>query len=98
MVNTGNMMMRWTNDRYISNLHRVINKSGKDRYSIVFFFDGNPDYVVKCLPGLEEAAKYPAVSVADWIQGRYADTYPAEASRGKAIGEMLEYNKVAGAV
>ena len=74
------MMMRFTHDRYVSNLHRVINKSGKERYSIVYFSDGNLDYVVKCLPGCEgeEAAKYPAIIVEDWLRGRYADTYAVE--------------------
>ncbi|KAJ5301905.1 hypothetical protein N7508_006768 [Penicillium antarcticum] len=77
VVNLGNLMMRWTNDNYMSNLHRVINKTGKERYSVPFFFSGNPDYVVKCLPSCEgtNGAKYPPVSVEEWIAGRYADTY-----------------------
>ncbi|KAK4869341.1 hypothetical protein LT330_006341 [Penicillium expansum] len=81
VVNLGNMMMRWTNDLYMSNLHRVINKTGKERYSVPFFFSGNPEFVVKCLPSCEEAsggAKYPPVSVEEWITGRYADTYGAK--------------------
>lgn len=72
------MMMRWTNDRYLSNLHRVVNYSGEDRYSVPFFFAGNPDYVVECLPGCKEEgqqAKYPPITVAEWMGARYADTY-----------------------
>ncbi|KAJ5767061.1 uncharacterized protein N7511_004677 [Penicillium nucicola] len=77
VVNLGNLFMRWTNDTYMSNLHRVINKTGKERYSVPFFFSGNPDYLVKCLPSCEgaEGAKYLPISVEEWIAGRYADTY-----------------------
>lgn len=83
VVNLGNLMMRWTNDNYMSNLHRVINKTGKERYSVPFFFSGNPDYVVKCLPSCEgtNSAKYPPVSVEEWIAGRYADTYGSQYSK-----------------
>lgn len=89
VVNLGNLMMRWTNDRYVSNLHRVINKSGRPRYSIPFFFNGNPDFLVRCFQscrgdgGLE---KYDAVTVGDWIAARYADTY--KTGGGKAAGEL----------
>ncbi|WYZ45767.1 hypothetical protein EsH8_VIII_001083 [Colletotrichum jinshuiense] len=89
VVNLGNLMMRWTNDRYLSNLHRVINRSGQERYSIPFFFSGNPDFIVKCLPSEkgELKAKYPPVTVEDWIKGRYADTYAAS-SKVEAFGEL----------
>ena len=90
VINTGNMMMQWTNDRYLSNLHRVINQTGSERYSIAYFFDGNPDYVIHCLPGCEDPVqgpKYPAVTVEEWMRGRYADTYGT--STTKAIAEPL---------
>lgn len=88
VVNLGNMMMRWTNDTYLSNLHRVINKSGQERYSIPFFFSGNPDFVVRCLSSCEDpklGAKYPPVTVHQWMTGRYADTY---GDKEGAIGEL----------
>ncbi|KAJ5970548.1 uncharacterized protein N7479_000466 [Penicillium vulpinum] len=93
VVNLGNMMMRWTNNRYLSNLHRVINTSGKERFSVPFFFSGNPNYTIRCLPGCEdpEGAKYPPITVHEWMAGRYADTYGT--SEGKAIGEMREEPK-----
>lgn len=89
VVNLGNMMMRWTNDRYLSNLHRVINKSGKDRFSVPFFFSGNPDYTIRCFPSCEteQGAKYPPVTVGEWMMGRYADTY------GKGEGGIGELRK-----
>ncbi|ETS87465.1 hypothetical protein PFICI_01293 [Pestalotiopsis fici W106-1] len=99
VVNLGNLMMRWTNDRYISNLHRVINKSGKERYSIPFFFSGNPDFLVECFSkclGQNAVAKYPSVTVGEWISGRYADTYGT--SKEKAVGELSVAEANAGIV
>ncbi|KAK5046615.1 hypothetical protein LTR84_007376 [Exophiala bonariae] len=80
VVNLGNMFMRWSNDKYISNLHRVINKSGKERYSIPFFFSGNPDYMIECLPNCrkdDEEPKYPPITVEGAVGGSYKASYGA---------------------
>jgi isopenicillin N synthase-like dioxygenase len=78
VINLGNLMMRWSNDKYISNLHRVINVSGEERYSIPVFFSGNPDFVVECLPNCKkegEEAKYKPITVEQAVLGGYADSY-----------------------
>jgi hypothetical protein len=67
-----------SNDRYISNLHRVINKSGKERYSVPFFYSGNPDYQIDCLPNCREegaSAKYPPITVMECVGQSYRDSY-----------------------
>lgn len=71
-------MSRWTNDKYKSDVHRVINKSGKERYSIPLFLSGNPDYVVDCIPTCRaagEPAKLPPVTVQEAVSASYAESY-----------------------
>lgn len=78
VVNLGDMISRWTNNRYRSTLHRVINTSGHERYSVPFFHTGNPDQVVACLPGCLEPGEsplWPPVTVEDHLRTMYDRTY-----------------------
>jgi len=54
VVNIGDLMARWTNDRWISTLHRVqtppTTDYGRRRISLPFFCQPNYDTVVECLP------------------------------------------------
>lgn len=74
VVNLGDMIARWTNDHYRSTLHRVVNASGRERYSVPFFYVGNPDHEVSNLIG-GEAAKYPATTVEAHLRAMYDKTY-----------------------
>lgn len=47
------MLSMWTKGIYKSAMHRVINKSGGDRYSIPFFFDGNAEVELSPFDGSE---------------------------------------------
>jgi isopenicillin N synthase-like dioxygenase len=78
-VNLGDLMMRWTNDRWRSTLHRVVNppeatNDRSRRLSIGMFFIPNYDAIVAPIPGIGEAAKYPPISVADYRTSRFAST------------------------
>jgi len=64
VLNIGDLMMRWTNDRWISTLHRVVNPPrdaalGSRRQSIVFFHQPNYDALVECLPSCSSVANPP---------------------------------------
>lgn len=63
VVNCGDLLARFTNGVYTSARHRVIAPpSGVNRYSVPFFCDGNPEYLVDVLPLGEEWKA--------WVQGR----------------------------
>ncbi|MEQ1595120.1 MAG: 2-oxoglutarate and iron-dependent oxygenase domain-containing protein [Casimicrobium sp.] len=80
ICNVGDCLMRWTNDVYVSTPHRVVNPVGRERFSVAFFLDPNPDAVVACLPTCESAerpAKYAPTTGAAYLKERLDATYGA---------------------
>lgn len=78
VVNLGDMIARWTNDRYHSTLHRVVNASGQERYSVPFFYTGNYAHTVECIPTClapGETPKYPPITVEQHMRAMYQRTY-----------------------
>jgi isopenicillin N synthase-like dioxygenase len=89
LVNGGDMLRRWTNDRFLATPHRVVNRSGQERYAIPFFFDCGVDEVMECLPsctGPGNPPKYPPVTYTDYMIWYREITYgavpPAPAAGG----------------
>jgi isopenicillin N synthase-like dioxygenase len=85
VVNIGDLLMRWTNDRWLSNLHRVVNPpldgSARARLSIAFFNHPNYDALIECLPS-QGTAKHPPVRSGDYRDLKYAKTGFAGARPG----------------
>ena len=53
VVNLGDLMARWTNDKWVSTLHRVVEPTGvalQRRQSIAYFQNINADTLVECIP------------------------------------------------
>jgi len=77
VVNVGDLMQRWTNDKYVATMHRVTNRATTDRYSAAFFMD--PDYHVEvdCLESCvsnQNQANYRPIVVGDYMNQRFHDT------------------------
>lgn len=75
VINLGDMMARWTNDRWQATLHRVAvppsGGEGARRQSIVFFHDPRADALIECIPGCGEPRYEPATSL-ELIQAKAA--------------------------
>jgi isopenicillin N synthase-like dioxygenase len=76
VINLGDMVKVWTNDSYVSNLHRVVNRTGKERYSIPTFFNLDYDTPVACLPNFQSAGKPPRhapIKSGDYLVKRFGE-------------------------
>lgn len=74
MVNIADCLMRQTNDYFVSTVHRVVNKSGAERYSIPFFFSFDKTKLLEPVPtcvSAENPMKYPVLSTTDYLKSRY---------------------------
>lgn len=82
VINIGDLMARWTNDRWVSTLHRVVNP-GRDaggmsrRQSFAFFHQPNWDEEIACLPSClatGERPKYEPVRSGPYLMGKFRST------------------------
>lgn len=73
VVNTGDMMQVWSNDRYQAALHRVVPRTDQARYSLPYFFNPSYDTNYEPLPGSIAAgdhAHYRSINWGDFRQAR----------------------------
>lgn len=79
IINIGDLVQALTNGRYSSTVHRVINTSGAERYSIPFFLDADYDAVVEPLSSCvseSNPAQYAPFTVGEYKYSRFVEVYP----------------------
>lgn len=76
IVNLGDMLQCWTNDRFRSTMHRVvIQDRGRDRFSLPYFIEPNFHTLVECLPTCRSedgSAKHEPISAGEYLLAKYA--------------------------
>jgi isopenicillin N synthase-like dioxygenase len=90
VCNIGDMLERWTNDRWTSTLHRVVPPPATDagpvrRRSIARFLDCAPDLVVECIPTCvttDRPARYEPVDAGAWLRAKILG------SRGRTVTDL----------
>jgi isopenicillin N synthase-like dioxygenase len=78
VINIGDLLARWTNDLFASTAHRVINSSGRERYSIALFYDPHFDTLIDvldtcCPPG--QSPRYGSTTCGAYILGRFGGAF-----------------------
>jgi len=74
VINLGNIMQIWTNGRFSSTPHRVINRAGRDRYSIPLFV--NPDSSARIEPLIGSTSEFPAFRYGDYQRDEWRRIFP----------------------
>jgi isopenicillin N synthase-like dioxygenase len=82
LINTGDLLQRWSNDVFRSTKHRVAlpqgENIGRDRYSIAFFCQPDAKTKIACLPSCQSSdnpPRYPLVTSDDYLLSRLRATY-----------------------
>lgn len=92
VCNIGDCLMRWTNDIYVSTPHRVISPAGRERFSVAFFLDPNPEADIACLPGCAtpgRPARYAPIRGDAFLLSRLSPTYE-KSGLAKAVTDPAE--------
>jgi isopenicillin N synthase-like dioxygenase len=80
VVNLGDLMQRWTNDRWRSTMHRVVVRDGRHdrrRLTMPFFHNANWDARVECLTADGETPRYEPVLAGAHLMAKFRSTVTA---------------------
>ena len=90
IVNGGQLLRRWTNDRFLATPHRAVNRSGGERYALAFFCDANIDWPVAAVPtcvGPDNPPRYPTTYYTDYMIRYQSQTYNVLGADAKDAAE-----------
>ncbi|MGI9595891.1 MAG: isopenicillin N synthase family dioxygenase [Acidimicrobiales bacterium] len=77
VVNIGDLMQRWTNDRWRSTMHRVVvPKGGHDRRRLTmpFFHNANWDAMVECIVSSDQRPRHQPVLAGAHLMAKFRST------------------------
>lgn len=74
VINIGDILQIWTNGRFSSTPHRVINRAGRDRYSIPLFV--NPDSNVRIAPLVGPSGDFTPFRYGDYQRDEWRRIFP----------------------
>lgn len=88
VINIGDILMRWTNDRFLSTMHRVVNPpivdgKSRSRISIPYFCQPAYEAVIECIESCATAdrpSRYPPITGTEMLSGRYEHIYGLKAT------------------
>jgi isopenicillin N synthase-like dioxygenase len=89
VINIGDSMKMWTNHRFASTMHRVVNYYGRDRYSVGIFANPNYDTVIAPLPSCVDAAhpaKFEQMHIGEALLFLYSRVWPSRSNTEVASG------------
>jgi len=78
VLNIGDQLARWTNDIFKSTVHRAINKSGQERYSMPLFYGVDYNVPLEPIPSCVSSvmpAKYEVITAGEYVKRRLEETY-----------------------
>lgn len=85
LVNGGMMLRRWTDNRFLATPHRVINRSGRERYAIPFFFDASYRAVMAPITADGSPARMQPITYPDFMTGYQRTNFHHAAQEGEKI-------------